>query len=81
MLFNKMKSFILKFHDLGIFFICSICVICVVGYSARFILNKDDSPVEEMAECVLEKIIEDTFSLPSGYLDIDFSPDSYEDSE
>jgi hypothetical protein len=62
--------------DGGIILIVSIVVVAgVVGYISKRYLGKDDAPIEEFCESIME----DQLGLPEGFIDL--SPYSPENAE
>ena len=72
------KGLFMKLWDAGIFIGLAIAILVGIGWVTKHITKVDDHPVEEVAEDIIENILEDTFSLPDGSLDIDLSPNSKE---
>lgn len=76
-----------KWQDNWKLWLLIVALIALIsGYAGIYLAGcstlDDDSPIEEIAEEVLENALESTFYLDEGHLDIDLTPDSPEkDSE
>lgn len=75
----SIKEKLMVLRDGGIAIIAIIAAIAAIGYGTHKITKKSEHPVEEIAEDIIENMIEEALNLPEGMLDIDLSPDSEEE--